>query len=302
MFAPPPLPSGWTEHKGMLLPVFHNCITISEKFLAPPKAPSGHTYYYNAATKQSTYIRPLPPIHMGGPVPGPPPPFPPVIPPAPVAVPSTSAETTTLSDPAAEKKAKKAKKEKPAKKTPISGTQWIRVVTNLGNVFYTHTERKESVWTCPEEIAEAVAELEREEEASKAAELEQAMRERAERERKEKEELEKAEVERVKREAEAAGAKRKAEGANEGAAKKPRMEDEAQDEEEWQRQVAEEMAQEEQAGKKRAASKEVETSVPPVFKVPDQVKLDPEEAKALFIVRQIFHSGQFEPDAMRRHY
>jgi len=31
--APPPLPEGWTEHK----------------------APTGHSYYYNAATKQSTY-------------------------------------------------------------------------------------------------------------------------------------------------------------------------------------------------------------------------------------------------------
>ncbi|RAK77307.1 FF domain protein [Aspergillus fijiensis CBS 313.89] len=35
---PPPLPPGWTEHK----------------------APTGHTYYYNAQTKQSTYTRPLP--------------------------------------------------------------------------------------------------------------------------------------------------------------------------------------------------------------------------------------------------
>jgi hypothetical protein len=34
--APNPLPEGWTEHK----------------------APTGHTYYYNAATKQSTYTRP----------------------------------------------------------------------------------------------------------------------------------------------------------------------------------------------------------------------------------------------------
>ncbi|KAE8356446.1 hypothetical protein BDV28DRAFT_127001 [Aspergillus coremiiformis] len=33
---PPPLPSGWTEHR----------------------APSGHSYYYNSQTKQSTYTRP----------------------------------------------------------------------------------------------------------------------------------------------------------------------------------------------------------------------------------------------------
>ncbi|EPE25336.1 FF [Glarea lozoyensis ATCC 20868] len=37
--APIPLPEGWTEHK----------------------APTGHTYYYNAATKQSTYTRPIAP-------------------------------------------------------------------------------------------------------------------------------------------------------------------------------------------------------------------------------------------------
>lgn len=43
--APPPLPPGWTEHK----------------------APTGHTYYYNAETKTSTYTRP------GAPAPAPPP-------------------------------------------------------------------------------------------------------------------------------------------------------------------------------------------------------------------------------------
>jgi hypothetical protein len=36
---PPPLPEGWTEHK----------------------APTGHSYYYNASTKQSTYTRPVTP-------------------------------------------------------------------------------------------------------------------------------------------------------------------------------------------------------------------------------------------------
>ncbi|KAI9759249.1 MAG: hypothetical protein M4579_002458 [Chaenotheca gracillima] len=42
--AGPPLPPGWTEHK----------------------APTGHSYYYNADTKQSTYTRPSrPPSHSG---------------------------------------------------------------------------------------------------------------------------------------------------------------------------------------------------------------------------------------------
>lgn len=44
--SPPPLLPGWTEHK----------------------APTGHTYYYNAATKTSTYTRPGAPM----PAPGPP--------------------------------------------------------------------------------------------------------------------------------------------------------------------------------------------------------------------------------------
>lgn len=35
---PAPLPAGWTEHK----------------------TPSGHTYYYNSATGESSWTRPLP--------------------------------------------------------------------------------------------------------------------------------------------------------------------------------------------------------------------------------------------------
>ncbi|EGS20294.1 uncharacterized protein CTHT_0021190 [Thermochaetoides thermophila DSM 1495] len=54
----PPLPPGWTEHI----------------------APTGHKYYYNAETKESTYKRP-------GVTPTPPPPPPAAVPAAPVAVP-----------------------------------------------------------------------------------------------------------------------------------------------------------------------------------------------------------------------
>ena len=48
-------------------------------------------------------------------------------------------------------------------KTPIPGTEWLRVLTTEGNTFYTHTTEKRSVWTVPEEIRDAVAQLEREE-------------------------------------------------------------------------------------------------------------------------------------------
>ncbi|KAL1898467.1 hypothetical protein Sste5346_003370 [Sporothrix stenoceras] len=47
----PPLPPGWTENK----------------------APTGHTYYYNAQTRESTYRRPLPPPPAPPPPPGGPP-------------------------------------------------------------------------------------------------------------------------------------------------------------------------------------------------------------------------------------
>ncbi|KAG8738178.1 hypothetical protein FRC10_007171, partial [Ceratobasidium sp. 414] len=249
MFTPPPLPPGWTEHK----------------------APAGHTYYYHAATKQSTYTRPLPPIHLGGPFPGPPP----LAPNAPQPVVTGSAITPpSTTDSVAGKKSKKSKKEKPLTKTPVPGTEWIRVVTTLGNVFFTHTERKESVWTCPEEIAEAVAEMERHEEELKAEERAREERERTEREAKEREDRERAEVERVKKEVEAAGAKRKTEEVSEQASKKLRVEGGDDGEEGQQMEAAEDRAP--------AKPMEPEVSLPHVFAVPDQVKLNPEEAHALF--------------------
>ncbi|KAH8830866.1 Hsp90 protein-domain-containing protein [Flagelloscypha sp. PMI_526] len=87
------LPAGWTEHL----------------------APTGHPYFYHAATGQSSYTRPQ--------------------------------ET-------------KKKKEKPAKKTPIPGTDWLRVITTEGNTFYTHRVEKRSVWTVPDEIKDLVLQLE----------------------------------------------------------------------------------------------------------------------------------------------
>lgn len=54
------------------------------------------------------------------------------------------------------KDSKKKKKEKPVEKLPIEGTPWLRVTTNEGNVFYTNTETKTSVWTVPEEIKDQV--------------------------------------------------------------------------------------------------------------------------------------------------
>jgi hypothetical protein len=55
------------------------------------------------------------------------------------------------------------KKEKPLVKTPIPGTDWLRVITTEGNTFYSHKLRKESVWVIPEEIRSAVEALQSEE-------------------------------------------------------------------------------------------------------------------------------------------
>ncbi|VDB85358.1 unnamed protein product [Peniophora sp. CBMAI 1063] len=111
---PPPLPVGWTEHV----------------------APTGHPYWYNAQTGQSTYIRPLP----------------------------------TFTNPAQSQVAKAAAKEKAVDKTPIGDTPWTRVRTNLGHTFYTHKTEKRSVWTVPDEIKDAVAGLEQREREQATAE------------------------------------------------------------------------------------------------------------------------------------
>ncbi|SCV67476.1 BQ2448_5087 [Microbotryum intermedium] len=48
----------------------------------------------------------------------------------------------------------KEKKEKPKTKLEIHGTEWIEVTTNKGNVFWSHRGTKQSVWTMPQEVRE----------------------------------------------------------------------------------------------------------------------------------------------------
>lgn len=127
--------------------------------------PAGQPYYYHAASQQSTYIRPLPAFPVAPPPPAQPP---------------------------------KKKKEKPLVKKLIPGTEWLRVTTTEGNTFYTHKGRKESVWVAPEEIKEALLELERADalEAQQARTEQEETGEEARRMEREGEE----EVERVKAE------------------------------------------------------------------------------------------------------
>ncbi|BGP15676.1 hypothetical protein JCM10213v2_003665 [Rhodosporidiobolus nylandii] len=116
----------------------------------------------------------MPPPPAGFPVAGVPPP----------AAPPAQLPTLhfTASGEVKQGKEKKEKKEKPKEKLPIEGTDWIRVTTNKGNVFYNNKETKESSWVVPEEIKEQVAELEKKE----AAEREE--KEKAEKEAREAEE------------------------------------------------------------------------------------------------------------------
>ncbi|TBU49369.1 hypothetical protein BD309DRAFT_851694 [Dichomitus squalens] len=227
--------------------------------------PNGQPYYYNAQTQESTYVRPLPAF--------------PIIPQA--AVPPVFAAAAA---------ANKPKKEKPLVKTPIPGTPWLRVITTEGNKFYTHTGEKRSVWTVPDEIKEAVEQLEREEVLKKAKRA--------------------REVERIQSEVSDMVGKRKAEEVvpvdEVVVTKKAKVDeddedeeeeddDEESDEEEWQREAAAQLAaealeeerrkeeekkrQEEEARKLKEAEKQKGA---PQLNMPERVELSLDEAKALF--------------------
>lgn len=248
-------------------------------------APGGQLYYYNAATKESTYVRPLPAFS---------------------ASPFSTGGVPAFASPQQEKR--KERKEKAKAKTPISGTAWLRVTTTAGNVFYTNTERKESVWTVPEEIKDAVAALEQEEkEKAEAVTLRQ---QNAEEERNKAVE---AEVERIKNEMEGETAvKRKALEESQPldeviVSKKARVEEDDSDEEEedeepeedWQREAAAQLAaeaeeeerrrKEEEDGQKREEQEELKRKEKErgtsSLSMPNRVDLSIEEAKALFKVR-----------------
>lgn len=230
--------------------------------------PTGQPYYFNAAAQQSTYVRPLPI-------------FP--VPPAPVAP---------------------KKKERPLAKTPIPGTDWTRVKTTEGNTFYTHKVEKRSVWTVPDEIRDAVAALEEEEDEAKR---------RAEKEAAKAKEVRAIEMGRIKSGADETAGKRKAEEPvpmdevvitkkqkfeeEEDEEEEEEESEEEEEEEEWQREAAAQLAAEAEEEKKRHEEerkrieeeaqrlKEAEKAKgAPQLSMPDRVDLSLDEAKALFKV------------------
>lgn len=243
--------------------------------------PTGQSYYYNPQTKESTYIRPLP--------------------------------TFLTALPAQAVTNQPKKKEKPLVKTPIPGTEWIRVKTTAGNVFYTHKAKKTSVWTIPDEIKDAVEQLETEEGAKSQLAVEEELRAAEEKARRDEEVM--REVERIKAEVSESVGKRKAEEPvpvdEVVISKKARVEDEEEDqdeeeegdddddddeseEEEWQREAAAQLAAEaeeekrkQEEAKKRLEeeqAKELEAQKNRPLNMPDRVDLSIDEAKALFKV------------------
>ncbi|CAJ2505852.1 Uu.00g132460.m01.CDS01 [Anthostomella pinea] len=159
---PPPLPPGWSEHK----------------------APTGHTYYYNDSTKESTYHRPgaqVPPTSQ------------PPQPSNPHASFSQYSSVPKLSDPAAANaflaqydparqrpaqsfgqhgrggyrgpgdgrdRPRPQPVDKPKSKVPIPGCEpWILVYTKYGRRFAYNPAKNASYWRMPEKIMQGVLEL-----------------------------------------------------------------------------------------------------------------------------------------------
>jgi hypothetical protein len=205
--------------------------------------------------------------------------------------------------------ASKPAKDKPLVKTPVPGTDWVRVKTIQGNTFYSHKAEKRSMWTVPHEIKEALEALEKEEQDA----AERLIREQ-------EEEAARIETERVIAQIAKETAKRKAQDPvpvdELVISKKARVDDEPEDEEmddenedddsddddeeeeEWQKEAAAQLAaeaeeherqmkEEEEVEQKRIKDEETlkEEYKTQQLNMPAKVDLAPEEAKALFKVR-----------------
>ncbi|XRM42838.1 hypothetical protein ABZX51_006050 [Aspergillus tubingensis] len=159
---PPPLPPGWTEHK----------------------APSGHLYYYNSQTKQSTYTRPqaapVQPPPAAAPEPSYKAPFltPDTLPPfsstpyaphgfghgaAPHGAPFDSQSRGGFRGGRGYHDRKpRGPQDRPKTKHDIPGcAPWVLVKTKLGRRFVHNPETNESFWKIPPEVLIGVLEYDR---------------------------------------------------------------------------------------------------------------------------------------------
>ncbi|KAF7716055.1 Uncharacterized protein PECH_008699 [Penicillium ucsense] len=184
---PPPLPPGWSEHR----------------------APSGHLYYYNASTKQSTYKRPqsqdtqnaqtsAPVLPVAGSTHSLPFYSPETLPPfsstpyGPAGFsPGSAQHSQTQHKPGNtgggsrggrryQDRGQREARDRPKSKHPIPHcAPWVLVKTKLGRRFVHNPETNESFWKFPEKVLKGVVEydrLEREkqERVERGDELEQA--------------------------------------------------------------------------------------------------------------------------------
>ncbi|KAL4896153.1 hypothetical protein BDV59DRAFT_128688 [Aspergillus ambiguus] len=152
---PPPLPPGWTEHR----------------------APSGHLYYYNAQTKQSTYTRPQAP-----PEPQPTPEVshhtPDTLPPfsstpyAPLGFGIGASQYGTphhgqsrggfRGGKGYHDRRSRGSEDRPKSKHLIPGcSPWVLVKTRLGRRFVHNPETNDSFWKFPPEVMKGVVEYDR---------------------------------------------------------------------------------------------------------------------------------------------
>ncbi|KAL8715861.1 MAG: hypothetical protein Q9220_000528 [cf. Caloplaca sp. 1 TL-2023] len=174
------LPAGWTEHKAptgaftdgasevRLTDLFRLCTDIESP---------GHSYYYHAATQQSTYTRPTsahpqqsPPTQLIAPFNG-----------VPSVLPSTNGfgsqhftgprdhrqnnrHQVHGSDGFGENASRNRSqpRDRPKSKIAIPGCEpWILVKTRLGRRFVHNTEKNESFWKFPPDVLKAVVEYDR---------------------------------------------------------------------------------------------------------------------------------------------
>ncbi|KAF3492411.1 uncharacterized protein GIQ15_01928 [Arthroderma uncinatum] len=141
------LPPGWTEHK----------------------APSGHRYYYNAETKQSTYRRPVEevPVQNIAPqaaFPSYPSPFQNTIHQAAPFHAARGFDPNFQGHPRSGKpyRERRQPEDRPKSKHAIPGCEpWVLVKTKLGRRFVHNTETNESFWKYPADVIKGVVEYDR---------------------------------------------------------------------------------------------------------------------------------------------
>src|SRR5271156_694421 len=163
----PPLPPGWSEHK----------------------APSGHSYYYNAETNKSTYTRPVETVATA----------------LHVDYNATKPSSSGFTEPSSvgwhvgqrlsgqnedrtrgnfrggrsyqDRSRRQHSEDRPKSKTIIPDCEpWVLVKTKLGRRFVYNPEKDESFWKFPQDVLLAVMEMDRREREKRETEKEESAR------------------------------------------------------------------------------------------------------------------------------